>query len=101
MLSQTSIDLIGYFATSLFTLSYVFKQPKALLSLQVAAASTWLLFGILVHQTPVIVANILVALSAFISLVRLRMQPKEVAAGAASGCTCPCSCGRKAGAPQA
>ncbi len=96
MLSQTSIDLIGYFATSLFTLSYVFKQPKALLSLQVAAASTWLIFGILVHQTPVIVANVLVAVSALISLLRLRMQPKQAAAGA-----CTCTCGRNAGAPQA
>ena len=81
MLDQNAIDGIGYFATSLFTLSYVFKKPRALFSLQLAAASTWLLFGILVQQKAVIVANVLVAAGALTSLIRdARAESSERAA---------------------
>ncbi len=54
-------DWVGWLATFTFTCSYLCKQPNTLRRVQAVAALLWLTYGILIHRTPVIVANILVA----------------------------------------
>jgi uncharacterized protein with PQ loop repeat len=57
-------DWIGWLATFTLTCSYLCKQPRTLRRVQALAALFWLAYGILIHATPVIVANILVAAAA-------------------------------------
>jgi hypothetical protein len=57
-------DWIGWLATFTFTCSYFCKQPQTLKRVQALAALFWLTYGVLIHSTPVIVANILVAAAA-------------------------------------
>ncbi len=54
-------DWIGWLATFTFTCCYLCKQPEALRRVQALAALFWLAYGILIHSTPVIVANVLMA----------------------------------------
>ena len=65
-----SPDWIGWLATAVFTSSYFSKQPGALRRIQAVAALLWLLYGIMIHSLPVIVANMLVAGAAFASSFR-------------------------------
>ena len=60
-------DWIGWLATFTFTCSYLCKQPHTLRRVQALAALFWLTYGVLIHATPVIVANILVAGAAIAS----------------------------------
>lgn len=54
-------DWIGWLATAVFMSSYFVKGPIMLRRIQGVAAALWTLYGILIHSSPVIVANILVA----------------------------------------
>ena len=54
-------DLIGYLATAVFVVSYFSKQPATLRRVQAVAAVLWLLYGVMIHAMPVIVANSVVA----------------------------------------
>ena len=80
-LSTAQTDLIGYAATLMFLCSYIFKKPRLLLTTQVGAALTWLLYGIFTHQRPIIIANVLVVVFATLSIWRQRrsrrVQPVE------------------------
>ena len=51
---------MGWLATAVFVVSY-FVRPSRLLVLQVAGALTWLAYGLLTWQPPVIVSNLVVA----------------------------------------
>jgi uncharacterized protein with PQ loop repeat len=55
------VDLVGWLATAVFMTSYFAKGSIALRRIQGGAASLWALYGILIHASPVIVANVLVA----------------------------------------
>jgi hypothetical protein len=55
------VDLVGWLATAVFMTSYFAKGPIALRRIQGVAALLWVLYGILIHSWPVIVANVLVA----------------------------------------
>jgi hypothetical protein len=55
------VDGVGWLATAVFLCSYFAKQPTTLRRVQGVAASFWILYGVLIHRWPVIVANILVA----------------------------------------
>ena len=55
------VDLVGWLATAVFMTSYFAKGPIALRRIQGVAALLWVLYGILIHAWPVIVANVLVA----------------------------------------
>jgi hypothetical protein len=61
-------DWIGWLATVTFTSSYFFKHPQALRRVQAVAALLWLTYGVLIHSTPVVVANILAAAGAIVTL---------------------------------
>lgn len=56
-----TIDMIGWVATAIFVSSYLFKDPMALRRIQALAASLWVAYGVIIHATPVVVANLLVA----------------------------------------
>jgi hypothetical protein len=53
-------DWLGWAATALFTSSYFCKRPETLRRVQMAAASVWVVYGVLTHALPVIAANVLV-----------------------------------------
>ena len=55
------LDWIGWIATALFAGSYFFKQPMALRKVQAGAALLWVVYGLLIHALPVVVANVVVA----------------------------------------
>jgi hypothetical protein len=54
-------DSIGWLATAVFTASYFTKNAVALRRVQGCAACLWAAYGALLHATPVIVANVIVA----------------------------------------
>ncbi|MEP7324747.1 MAG: YgjV family protein [Gemmatimonadota bacterium] len=64
-------DLIGYLATAAVLLSYLFKNPTTLRRVQALAAVLWMLYGILLHAYPVIVANVLITAIAVWSSVKV------------------------------
>jgi hypothetical protein len=55
---------VGWLATAVFTASYFARGERALRRLQVAGASLWLAYGVVIQAPPVIVANILVLAAA-------------------------------------
>lgn len=55
------LDWIGWIATALFASSYFFKQPMALRKVQALAALLWVVYGLMIHALPVVVANVVVA----------------------------------------
>jgi hypothetical protein len=57
-------DSIGWLATAAFVSSYFFRSPAALRRVQAGAAVLWLVYGLLIHSMPVIVANLVVACAA-------------------------------------
>jgi hypothetical protein len=54
-------DWIGWVASAIFASSYFCKQPGTLRRVQAMAAIMWMTYGFLIHATPVIVANMVVA----------------------------------------
>ena len=64
-------DWIGWIATSCFTVSYFVKSQITLMWLQAVAALIWLSYGVLIQSRPVIVANVIVSISAIVSAIRL------------------------------
>ena len=70
------LNIIGWTATAVFSCSYFFKEPSTLRKFQAAAASLWILYGVLIHSAPVVVANVIVAVAAIYTTVRLAMQKR-------------------------
>jgi hypothetical protein len=64
------LEWIGWLATALFASSYFFKQPGALRKVQAGAALLWVIYGLIIHALPVVVANCVVAGVAVYSLRR-------------------------------
>jgi hypothetical protein len=56
-----SLDWIGWIATAVFATSYLFKEPLLLRRVQAAAALLWVVYGLIIHAFPVVVANVVVA----------------------------------------
>ncbi len=55
------IAWIGWVATAVFAVSYLYKDQTALRRIQAAAAVLWLVYGALIGAMPVVVANLIVA----------------------------------------
>jgi hypothetical protein len=55
------LDWIGWIATAVFAASYLFKEPSALRRVQAGAALLWVIYGVIIHAFPVVVANVVVA----------------------------------------
>jgi hypothetical protein len=68
-----TIDWIGWIATAIFVSSYACRDPVALRRIQALAASLWVTYGIVIHATPVVVANLLVAgIAVYSSLTKFK-----------------------------
>ncbi|MGA7753427.1 MAG: hypothetical protein WCB05_11365 [Candidatus Sulfotelmatobacter sp.] len=75
------LNVIGWTATAVFSSSYFFKEPSTLRKIQAAAASLWVLYGVLIHSAPVVVANLIVGVAAVYTSLQLALNKKSGAAG--------------------
>jgi hypothetical protein len=55
------LEWVGWLATALFASSYFFKHPLVLRKVQAGAALLWVIYGLIIHAFPVVVANLVVA----------------------------------------
>lgn len=55
------LEWIGWVATAFFASSYFFKQADVLRRVQAGAAMLWVIYGLIIHAFPVVVANLVVA----------------------------------------
>jgi hypothetical protein len=60
MVSQTAIESLGWCATAVFVGSYFCLRPSLLRGVQMCGAALWVLYGVLIGASPVVVANVLV-----------------------------------------
>jgi hypothetical protein len=67
------LNSIGWVATAAFAASYFCKAPGLLRRIQAAAALLWIVYGLLIHALPVVVANLVVAACAVHSSFRNRL----------------------------
>lgn len=75
---------IGWLATGIFAVSYFVHNPVRMRWVQAAAAACWITYGILLHATPVIVANVIVVVLA-VSSARISGQRNVVDTSDGSG----------------
>lgn len=76
MIRVPLVDAVGWTATALFATSYFCTRPSTLRRVQGGAALVWMVYGLLLHALPVIVANVLVAgLAVWSSFVRAPVAP--------------------------
>jgi inner membrane protein len=68
-------DLIGWLATSIFAVSYFVRNPASMRWIQALAAVCWIIYGVVLHATPVIVANVIVVTLAALTALRSAPQP--------------------------
>ena len=59
-MSPAGIELLGWAATAVFVGSYFFARPSRLRSVQMFGALLWVIYGVLINASPVVVANVLV-----------------------------------------
>jgi hypothetical protein len=74
-------DWIGWLATAIFLASYSCKDQGRLRRVQALAALVWVIYGVILHAVPIVVANLLVALAAVYSSLAgngTRKLPSEV-----------------------
>ena len=74
-MSQVWIDYLGWAATTVFVGSYFFPRPSLLRGAQMFGALLWLTYGVLIHASPVIVANVLVFSAAAWTMFRKASTP--------------------------
>jgi hypothetical protein len=55
------LSWVGWVATAIFAGSYLCRREATLRRVQAAAAVLWLIYGLLIHALPVVVANAIVA----------------------------------------
>ena len=53
-------DYLGWIATAVFVSSYFFKRAAWLRAAQMAGATLWMVYGLMISAVPVVVANGLV-----------------------------------------
>jgi hypothetical protein len=70
-------EQVGWLATLVFSASYFCRGKNALLAVQMIAATIWIGYGWAMHARPVIVANVIVAASAGLSVLRSRARPAQ------------------------
>jgi hypothetical protein len=78
-----AVESIGWIATAVFASSYLWKRPETLRRVQALAAVLWVLYGLVIHAVPVIVANLIVAGVATISSLRQQGPMPESAEASA------------------
>ena len=68
------LDAIGWVATAVFSVSYLFRSGAALRRVQAVAAVLWIAYGIAIGSKPVIAANAIVAVAAVGSALASRRR---------------------------
>jgi len=63
-------DMLGWIATVAVVVSYLVRSPVTLRRIQGTGATLWLIYGFLIHNNPVIVANIVVVTAALVTSFR-------------------------------
>jgi hypothetical protein len=71
------LDAIGWIATAVFSISYLFRSGATLRRVQAIAAVLWIAYGIAISAKPVIVANVIVAVSAIGSALSARASARR------------------------
>jgi Bacterial inner membrane protein len=82
--SPLPVDAVGWAATAVFTLSFLFTDVTRLRVTQIVGALLWLCYGILIGSPPVIVANILVCMVACWTTLRYIARRKSAVAAPGS-----------------
>lgn len=59
------VNVIGWLATVMSVVSYLFRDPVVLRRVQAGAALLWIGYGVMLVAPPMIVANVIVAGMAF------------------------------------
>ena len=59
-IDASAIEYLGWLATAVFVSSYFCSRPESLTRVQMAGALMWILYGVLIGASPVVVANVLV-----------------------------------------
>ncbi len=54
------IETVGWIATAVFTISFLFADAVRMRAVQICGAILWMGYGLLIGSVPVVVANILV-----------------------------------------
>ena len=67
-------NAVGWAATTVFVVSYFFRRPSALRAVQLCGGALWLLFGVMIASTPVIVCNALIVAAAAWTLLQSRAE---------------------------
>ncbi|HET7218836.1 MAG TPA: hypothetical protein VFJ02_12360 [Vicinamibacterales bacterium] len=65
------IDYLGWLATAVFVSSYFCSRPEALTRVQMVGALMWIVYGVLIGASPVVVANLLVFAAAAWTTARI------------------------------
>ena len=71
------LDWIGWVATAAFASSYLCKSSKSLRLVQAGAATLGVIYGLIIHAFPVVVANVVVAAMATFSSPLMKRKPVE------------------------
>jgi hypothetical protein len=69
-MNNTGIEYLGWGATAVFVGSYFCLRPSLLRGVQMCGALLWVIYGVLIGASPVIVANVLVFSAAAWTMVR-------------------------------
>jgi hypothetical protein len=72
-------EYLGWVATAIFVSSYFFTRPAPLRAAQMVGACLWIVYGVLIHAIPVVVANGLVFAAAAWTLLRSRVTTTPAA----------------------
>ena len=73
-MSHSAVEYLGWGATAVFVGSYFCLRPSLLRGVQMAGALLWVIYGVLISASPVIVANILVFSAAAWTMIRARSR---------------------------
>jgi hypothetical protein len=57
---MTMVDYLGWTATAVFVSSYFYNGATGLRRTQMAGSVLWMMYGLVMHAAPVVVANLLV-----------------------------------------
>ena len=74
-MTSMAIECLGWTATAVFVGSYFFGRPTLLRAVQMLGALLWVGYGVLIHASPVIVANVLVFSAAAWTMYRKASTP--------------------------
>lgn len=89
---MTTPDAIGWAATAVFTASYLTRGQTRLRRVQMAGATLWLTYGLVLQAPPVIGSNVLVLSAACWAEYRQRRDARAAKASLPAADPSPADC---------